>query len=125
MHRKLTDLYIVWPETVALQKASTSMCMSKDQQTLTRAAQEMSPQKDSILDLKRIAIKLFGNQSKDVCQAGETREVEEEYDETEWELTAARVKSSKARGGNVRKSIKSTQNLYGFMGPSKRNGKQE
>ena len=97
--------------------------MSKEQQTLTRAALEMTPESDSIRELKRITVKLFDNQvqeSNDVCAAMESSENEEEGEEAaEWEFQSARSKTGKNRGGSLQKSIKSTQNLYGFKGNSK------
>ena len=122
LQMKLVDLGIDWPPKVAFRKAFTSLCMSKEQQTLVRAALEMSPQQDSLRELKRVTIKLFGNQSQDmedVWQMGDNADEDMESDEVEWELHAARSITSKPRGGAMRKSIKSTQNLYGMKGPSK------
>ena len=122
LHHKLTDLGIVWPEKVAFRKAFTSLCMSREHQTLTRAALEMSPQKDSILELKRLTVKLFDNQRQDVgevCLNEDVSEAEDDEECIEWGLQAARAKSSKNRGGDLQKSITSTQNLYGMKGGSK------
>ena len=128
LQNKLSDLGIIWPRKVAFQKAFTSLCMAKEQQTLTRAALEMSPQKDSIMELKRITVKLFDNNSQDVeevCHLGENSDDDDQEEFTEWELHAARAKTSKNRGGSVQKSIKNTQSLYGGKSAPKGSGKPE
>ena len=74
LHPKLTDLGIVWPEKVAFQKAFTSLRMSEEQQTLIRAAMEMSENKESVAELRRMATKLFDNEIQelnDVCHVQE------------------------------------------------------
>ena len=127
LHRKLTDLEIVWPEKVAFQKASTALCMSKEQQTLIRAAMEMVHNKDSIIELRRMTIKLFDNQIQelgDVCHAQEDTplwESEEDHstEYQEWELSQSKGKPSKNRGGFLSKSIRSTHGLYGGKGGKK------
>ena len=63
---KLADLGIAWPERVAFQKAFTSLNMSREQQILVRAALEMSSQRDSLLELKRITVKLYDDQKTTV-----------------------------------------------------------
>ena len=129
LQQKLIDLGIVWPIKVAFQKAFASLCMSKEQQTLVRAALEMTQESDSLRELKRITIKLFDNQvqeTNDVCVAMESSAEEEDEDAAaEWELQNARSKVVKNRGGNLQKSIKSTQNLYGFKGNSKGSGRPD
>ena len=70
LRHKLTDMGIIWPGKVAFQKAFTSLCISKGRQTLISAAMEMVPNKDSILEMRRMAAKLFGDQIQeldDVC----------------------------------------------------------
>ena len=93
LHHKLMDLGIIWPQKVAFQKAFTSLGMSKEQQTLTRAALELCNPPDSIMELKRIATKLFDNQLQEVeevCYAKENSDVEEEEEETEWNVSKMR-----------------------------------
>ena len=102
LQRKLTDLGIVWPVKVAFRKAFSSLCMTEEQQALTRAALEMTTESDSLRELKRITAKLFDNQSheiEDVCVAAESSDIDEaDEDAMEWELRADRTKVSKNRG---------------------------
>ena len=129
LQQKLADLGIVWPVKVAFQKAFTSLGMNREQQTLTRAALEMTNDADSTRELKRITVKLFDNQSQEVdevCAVDESSDAEEsENPAQEWELQPARATAAKSRGGSLHKSIKSTQNLYGFKGNTKGTGKAD
>ena len=104
---------------MAFRKAPTSLVMSREQQTLTRAAHELCNPPGSIMELKRITAKLFGNQRQEIEEvrhAQENSDAEEEEAETEWEMQTAKSSLSKKRGWKLDKSIKSTQSLYGMKG---------
>ena len=126
IHAHLMDLGIIWPQKVAFQKAFSALSMTREQQTLTRAALEMSEDHDSLLELKRVTVKLFDNQSQameEICNNEMINDEGDGSEEVQWEVHGDKSKSSKSRGGTMQRSITSTQNLYGMKTGQKGGGK--
>ena len=127
----LMGLGITWPGKIAFSKASESLSLTQEHQTLVKAALELSADSESMAELQRVTSKLSDVHSQkieDICfnDLGETIHgwefVESEW-EHEWALTPVRKAKGKAKSGNKVNSVRGAVSAFGYS-PLGKGGKQ-